>query len=156
MTPHLANSFVLQWKWENSATQPLSSPGLLKIRAVYFAPASSYNDMLFLAKSLPAISCSACSNTHPTPTGFISLLDVLLLPPATSPSPQSSSLSSQGRNMSFYFLHATVVRGGFESQAKGGWRTTGALSHTIRMPVYPFCGFTGYTYRTSRLCIGPV
>lgn len=118
MTPHLTNSFVLQWKWENSATQPLSSPGLLKIRAVYFAPASSYNDMLFLAKSLPAISCSACSNTHPTPTGFISLLDVLLLPPATSPPPQSSSLSSYGRNMSFYFLHATVVRGDLRARLK--------------------------------------
>lgn len=50
-------------------------PPSSKIRAVCFAPASAYNDVLFLAKSLPAISYTA-----PPPP-------VWLLPPAAPPLP---------------------------------------------------------------------
>lgn len=111
MTPYLTH-------WECSAARPLVLSQPSKIWAVCFAPASAYNDVLFLAKSLPAISYTACSisTIPPTPSSPPSLC--FAFAPCSPPCPKHTTISSLGRNMSFFSLHATAVRGDLRARLK--------------------------------------
>ena len=139
-----------------AAGRPVVLSPTSKIRAVCFAPASAYNDVLFLAKSLPAISYTACTIS---PLHLLLLFLHHLLPPplfclCPPPSPTISSPSSLGRNMSFSSPHATAVRGDLRARLKeaGG---------TLELWLTPSACLTGYSdlsldfQDACRTCMSP-
>lgn len=99
---------------------PSPSVSSSKIRAVCFAPASACNDVLFLAKSLPAISYTArtISSHPPGPHSMLCLFSPL--------PPYLLSLSPLWLKRVFFLSTRYGCQRRFESQAKGGRRSRGA------------------------------